>query len=54
MVQRSAVLYLLSMAHMPTSDAYGQRLGELMLAESAHAVVTRTLRKADMAVTEIE
>jgi len=42
------------MAHMPTSDAYGQRLGERLRAESAFAVVTRTLRKADMAVTEIE
>jgi AraC family transcriptional regulator len=35
------------------SDAYGQRLGERMRVENAPAVVTRVLRKADIAVTEI-
>ena len=38
---------------MPTSDGYGQRLGERLRVESAPTIVTRTLRKADMAVTEI-
>ena len=35
------------------SEAYGQRLGERLRAESAAAIVTRALRTADMAVTEI-
>jgi AraC family transcriptional regulator len=38
---------------MATSDAYGKRLGERVRAEYAPAIVTRVLRKADMAVTEI-
>ena len=35
------------------TDAYGQRLGEQMRAESAPAIVTRALRTADIAVTEL-
>jgi len=35
------------------SDAYGQRLGERMRAEHAQAIITRGLRKADLAVTEV-
>src|ERR1700754_3731627 len=35
------------------SDAYGQRLGERLRVENAPAIVTRALRTADMAVTEI-
>ncbi len=38
---------------MATSDGYGQRLGERMHVDNAPAIVTRVLRKADMAVTEI-
>ena len=36
-----------------TSDGYGRRLGERLRVENAPAIVTRVLRKADMAVTEI-
>jgi AraC family transcriptional regulator len=36
-----------------TSDGYGQRLGERLRAEKAPAIVTKTLRKAEIAVTEI-
>jgi hypothetical protein len=35
------------------SEAYGQRLGELFRVGNAPAIVTRALRKADIAVTEI-
>jgi AraC-like DNA-binding protein len=35
------------------SDAYGQRLGERLHVENAQAIVTRVLRKAEIAVTEI-
>ena len=35
------------------TGAYGQRLGEAMRAENAPAIVTRALRTADIAVTEI-
>ena len=38
---------------MATSDAYGQRLGERMRVDNAPAIVTRVLRKTDMAVTEV-
>jgi AraC family transcriptional regulator len=38
---------------MATSDGYGQRLGERLRAENAPTIVTKTLRKADIAVTEI-
>jgi AraC family transcriptional regulator len=38
---------------MSTSDGYGQRLGERLRVESAPAIVTRALRKAEIAVTEI-
>jgi AraC family transcriptional regulator len=38
---------------MATSDGYGQRLGERLRVENAPTIVTRALRKADMAVTEI-
>jgi hypothetical protein len=34
------------------SDGYGQQLAERLRAEEAHAIVTRVLRTADMAVTE--
>jgi AraC family transcriptional regulator len=34
------------------SEGYGQRLAERLRAEQAHAIVTRVLRTADMAVTE--
>lgn len=37
---------------MVTSEGYGQRLAERLRAEQAHAIVTRVLRTADMAVTE--
>ena len=37
---------------MATSEGYGERLGERLRAERAHAIVTRVLRTADMAVTE--
>jgi AraC family transcriptional regulator len=37
---------------MATSEGYGQRLAERLRAEQAHAIVTRLLRTADMAVTE--
>ena len=35
------------------TEAYGQRLGEAMRVENAPAIVTRALRTADIAVTEI-
>jgi AraC family transcriptional regulator len=35
------------------SGAYGQRLGERMRVENAPAIVTRALRNADIAVTEV-
>jgi len=35
------------------TEAYGQRLGERLRVENAPAIVTRALRTADMAVTEI-
>jgi AraC family transcriptional regulator len=35
------------------TDAFGQRLGEAMRAENAPTIVTRALRTAEMAVTEI-
>src|SRR5882672_8799261 len=35
------------------TEAYGQRLGEALRVKSAPAIVTRALRKADIAVTEI-
>src|SRR5882672_8792323 len=35
------------------TEAYGQRLGEALRVENAPAIVTRALRTADMAVTEI-
>jgi AraC family transcriptional regulator len=38
---------------MSTSEGYGQRLGERLRVESAPAIVTRALRKAEIAVTEI-
>jgi AraC family transcriptional regulator len=38
---------------MSTSDGYGQRLGERLRVENAPAIVTKTLRKAEIAVTEI-
>jgi AraC family transcriptional regulator len=38
---------------MATSDGYGRRLGERLRVESAPAIVTRALRKANIAVTEI-
>jgi AraC family transcriptional regulator len=38
---------------MATSDGYGKRLGERPRAENAPAIVTRVLRKAEIAVTEI-
>ena len=38
---------------MATSDAYGQRFGERMRVGKAPAIVTRALRNADIAVTEI-
>jgi AraC family transcriptional regulator len=37
---------------MATSEGYGQQLAKHVLAEQAHAIVTRALRTADMAVTE--
>jgi AraC family transcriptional regulator len=37
---------------MATSEGYGQRLAERLRAEQVHAIVTRVLRTADMAVTE--
>jgi AraC-like DNA-binding protein len=37
---------------MTPSEGYGERLAEHVLAEQAHAIVTRALRTADMAVTE--
>ena len=37
---------------MTASEGYGQRLAERLRAEQAHAIVTRVLRTADMAVTE--
>jgi AraC-like DNA-binding protein len=38
---------------MATSDGYGQRLGERLRVENAPAIVTKALRKAEIAVTEI-
>ena len=38
---------------MATSDGYGQRLGERLRVEKAPAIVTKTLRKAEIAFTEI-
>jgi AraC family transcriptional regulator len=38
---------------MATSDGYGQRLGERLRVENAPAIVTKTLRKDEIAVTEI-
>ena len=38
---------------MAMNDGYGQRLGERLRVENAPAIVTKTLRKADIAVTEI-
>jgi AraC family transcriptional regulator len=38
---------------MATSDAYGKRLGERLRVDNAPAIVTRVLRKAEIAVTEI-
>ena len=35
------------------TEAYGQRLGDRLRVENAPAIVTRALRNADMAVTEI-
>jgi len=35
------------------TEAYGQRLGEALRVENAPAIVTRALRKADIAVTEV-
>ncbi|MGY3586657.1 AraC family transcriptional regulator [Bradyrhizobium sp. USDA 4341] len=35
------------------TDAYGRRLGERFQVENAPAISTRTLRKADIAVTEV-
>ncbi len=37
---------------MTASEGYGQRLAERLQAEQAHAIVTRVLRAADMAITE--
>jgi AraC-like DNA-binding protein len=37
---------------MATSEGYGQHLAERLRAEQAHAIVTRVLGTADMAVTE--
>ena len=36
---------------MATSDGYGKRLGERLRVASAPVIVTRVLRKADIAVT---
>jgi hypothetical protein len=41
---------LLGRSVMATSEGYGQRLAERLRAEQAHAIVTRVLRTADMAV----
>jgi AraC family transcriptional regulator len=38
---------------MTTSDGYGQRLGERLRVENAPAIVTKALRRAEIAVTEI-
>jgi len=38
---------------MATSDAYGQRLAERMRVDNAPAIITRVLRKTDIAATEI-
>jgi AraC-like DNA-binding protein len=37
---------------MTASEGYGQRLAERLRAEQAHAIFTRVLRTADMAITE--
>jgi AraC family transcriptional regulator len=42
----------LPMAIMRTGQGYGKELAERVLSEQTHAVVTRVLRAADMAVTE--
>jgi AraC family transcriptional regulator len=39
---------------MATTDGYGQRLGARLRVESAPTIVTRALRNAEMAVTEIK
>jgi AraC family transcriptional regulator len=36
------------------TEAYGQRLGERLRTENAPAIVTRSLRRADLAITEIQ
>jgi AraC family transcriptional regulator len=38
---------------MPTSDGYGQRLGQRMRVDSAPSIITRAVCNAEMAVTEI-
>ena len=38
---------------MATSDGYGQRLGNRLRVDDAPAIITRALRKADIAVTEV-
>lgn len=38
---------------MATSDGYGRRLGERLRVDSAPVIVTRALRKSDIAVTEV-
>src|SRR4029078_11591212 len=43
---------LLGRSIMGRSEGYGQRLAERLRAEQTHAIVTRVLRTADMAVTE--
>src|ERR1700732_1320274 len=43
---------LLGRSIMATSEGYGQRLAERLRAEQTHAIVTRLLRTAAMAVTE--
>src|SRR5580692_1005328 len=37
---------------MPTSEGYGQGLGERLQSEQAHSIVARILRTAEVAVTE--
>jgi hypothetical protein len=44
---------LLEVTKMAASDGYGQRLGERLRVEKAPAIVTKTLRKAEIAFTEI-
>jgi AraC family transcriptional regulator len=38
---------------MTTTDGYGKRLGERLRVDNARAIVTRVLRKAEIAATEI-